>query len=214
MEKKYKHFGRPILFLLLILFGALVLTGCEQKSEQTFELSTAEMLSVVLNEKYAVSPEEGRELLNQSADQYQLVDLRAPVEFAEGHLPGAVNVPAPQLLGVTFLEDLRNSGMTYLLYGQDQLEANGPWMILRQLGFENVKVLQGGYAYLSAAESDSVPGYEAEKPQYDYLAVYEKAVKEHEAAVEAGKVKAPPPPPPKKIVPKKKKKVEAEEEGC
>ena len=186
--------------------------GCDANREQSFELSTEEMLSVLTGEKYMVAPEE----IRSEGKKYRLVDIRSPADFAKGHLPNAVNIPPSDLLDQEFLKDLREANRIYLLYGGDQLEANGPWMVLRQLGIDNVKVLQGGYAYFDAGRAGLAEdiGYRAEEPRYNFIAVYEKAKKEHEAAIEAGKVKAPPPPPPKQIVPKKKKKVAEEEEGC
>ena len=47
-----------------------------------------------------------------------------------------------------FFEGLQSDSITAVLYDYDQTEANGPWMILKQLGY-NVKILLGGYGYHS-----------------------------------------------------------------
>jgi rhodanese-related sulfurtransferase len=43
-----------------------------------------------------ISPEAVREKLEDGED-VQVVDIRGPREFEAGHVPGAVNVPMPQL---------------------------------------------------------------------------------------------------------------------
>jgi 3-mercaptopyruvate sulfurtransferase SseA len=60
-----------------------------------------------------------------------------------------------------------------VLYGDDQLQANGPWMLFRQVGFDNVKILIGGYQYysrhkenLAASKNDSALIFEI--PRYDF----------------------------------------------
>jgi 3-mercaptopyruvate sulfurtransferase SseA len=71
------------------------------------------------------------------------------------------------------LEDLKDKNVTVVLYGDDQLQANGPWMLFRQVGFDNVKVLLGGYNYyvqhkdnLAATKSDT--SYLKGVPKFDY----------------------------------------------
>ena len=44
--------------------------------------------------------------------------------------------------------------MVAILYGKDQLETNSPWMLLCQLGFDNIKVLFGGYDYMANEDTD------------------------------------------------------------
>ena len=41
-----------------------------------------------------------------------------------------------------------------VLYGNIQTDANGPWMMLKQLGYTDVKVMLGGYNYYSKEPSD------------------------------------------------------------
>ncbi len=63
------------------------------------------------------------------------------------------------------LEDLDQKGVTVVLYGENQLQANGPWMLFRQVGFNNVKVLAGGYQYYVANKDNLM----ATKSKDDFL---------------------------------------------
>ena len=84
------------------------------------------------------------------AGEALVVDVREPAEFAQGHLPGAVNLPRgvlefqirahPAIAGRT----TGSSALPLLLYcltgGRSALAADS----LRQLGFEDVRSLAGG----------------------------------------------------------------------
>ena len=46
----------------------------------------------------AIFPEDLKELIQKSREgTYTLLDVRQPVEFEEGHLPGARLIPLPEL---------------------------------------------------------------------------------------------------------------------
>ena len=59
------------------------------------------------------------------------------------------------------------------LYGEDQLQANGPWMLFRQVGFENVKILLGGFQYYAEHKDDLLStkddnSFLKGEPRFDY----------------------------------------------
>ena len=62
-----------------------------------------------------------------------------------------------QKRSLALFQELKSSKTEAIFYGADQLEANGPWMLMKQLGFDNLKVLQGGYSfYKTLPLSDSL----------------------------------------------------------
>ena len=71
-------------------------------------------------------------------------------------------------------DDYKNKDITVILFGDDQQEANAPWMILSQLGYTNLKVLEGGYHYFAKlkgkGQHDVNPQYKAEEPAMDFAA--------------------------------------------
>ena len=119
----------------------------------------------------------------------------------------------PKLLEKDNLDIFEDTSFTYVLYGPDQLDANGPWMVLKQMGYSNFKILQGGYdKYLSG---ETVP--EGDLAMYDYDKILQEAVKEISDLQKA--VEAPPAPKPVakkkvKVIPKKVVEEVEEEEGC
>lgn len=76
--------------------------------------------------------DEIRELVREGA---QLVDVRTPAEFAEGALPGAVNMP---LQYVTVSSSQLNRSKPVLLYCGSGKRSGTAKMVLDCIGFENV----------------------------------------------------------------------------
>ncbi len=105
-----------------------------------------------------------------------LFDIRNNFVFGQGHIPGAQNMSANDLTkkaNIKKLEKLDEKGITVVLYGDNELEAIGPRMLFRQTGFENIKVLAGGYNYyilnndsLMASKGDD--SYKKGIARYDY----------------------------------------------
>ncbi|QJW89404.1 thioredoxin [Spirosoma taeanense] len=82
-------------------------------------------------------------MLKQS-QQAQVIDVRTPAEFAEGHLPGAVNINSQrddfsQALGTL---DKNKPVFVYCLSGG---RSKGAVEKLRQLGYTDIHELKGGY---------------------------------------------------------------------
>lgn len=78
------------------------------------------------------------------AAHYVIIDLRQPADFARGHLPGAVNVPADQLVaqlgGVA-----PNHDQNILLYGYDETHSVRSLAALRLLAYTRVVHLKDGW---------------------------------------------------------------------
>ncbi|MDV7392584.1 rhodanese-like domain-containing protein, partial [Arthrospira platensis SPKY1] len=136
----------PISALLLTVLA--LWTGCNGKADQ-FKLSVDESIQALLFSDEVVVPDEIMEAVQKNGSNAVLVDVRSPAEFEKGHLENAVNIPTQHILGPENIKLWDQSEVTYYLYGQTQLEANSAWMILRQLGYTNVRVLQGGLSYFA-----------------------------------------------------------------
>jgi rhodanese-related sulfurtransferase len=79
----------------------------------------------------------------------QLIDIRPADSYTQGHPENAINVPVRNLLDDESLElfdQLRNNGQIVVLYGSDELQATAPCLLLQQLGYQNIKILKGGYS--------------------------------------------------------------------
>ncbi len=187
-------------YILPIFLIGLFFIGCQKKSTLTFKLTPEEALKKVTATDYILSEEGYAQFIDDHKDNFTFIDLRSPAISEQNPMDNAINIPIVDLLEKENIE-LMQSKEFVLLYGDTNAQANDVWLLLTQLGFENVKV--------STAEIGGVP----EKANYDFAVVFNEAKEKHRKELEAGKPK---PVVKKVIVPKpkpKKKKVE-EEEGC
>ncbi len=159
-------------FAIILLIGLLTMS----KPLLTYNLDIHESLEDLNRKDACFYPWELSGFLNNEMHTVVLFDIRDNFTFGQGHIPGAENISANDLTreeSIKRLKDLKEKNITVVLYGDDQLQANGPWMLFRQAGFSNVKVLPGGYGYyvqhkndLTATKAD--PTFEMGIPRYDF----------------------------------------------
>jgi len=90
----------------------------------------------------AIFPEDLKDLIQKSREgTYTLLDVRQPVEFEEGHLPGARLIPLPELADSLGTLDPRKPTVVYCAVGGRSLMAA---QLLSNQGFQKVLQLQGG----------------------------------------------------------------------
>lgn len=199
-----------IAFVVLISIALITI----RQPEHPYELSQEATLEKVLNNNKAeVIPEELRFLNENQKVKLSFIDLRSPGEFVKGHIDGAVNIPQNSILQEDNLEFFRSLDSTHLvvIYGHDQVQASGPWMILKQLGIDNIKMLKGGYSYystssLNISELPDTPEYMIEVPQCDYNEVMAQTPGMGDVTTETEG--------PKEIVPVRREKKKAVAGGC
>ena len=159
-------------FVLVIIVGFLTMS----KPLLTYKLDIKQSVAELEKTDGLFYPWQLDSFLTNKMQKVVLFDIRDNFVFGQGHIPGAENMSANDLSledNIERLEDLKGKNYTVVLYGEDQLQANGPWMLFRQVGFNNIKVLVGGYQYylenkdnLSASITDDQ--YQREIPRFDY----------------------------------------------
>lgn len=95
----------------------------------------------------AVNPvdAEGAEVLLQQ-ERVVVLDVREPAEFDMGHLPGSVNVPRGLLeFMVGNNPALSDPDATILLYCKNGGRSTLAAQTLKQMGFNHVRMLVGGF---------------------------------------------------------------------
>ena len=158
-------------------------------------------------------PDEAMENIAYEDSNFILVDLRNPYEYNKGFLNNAINIPVSDILNtesIEFFKQMEKDSIIVVFYGNNQREANGPWMLLKQLGFNYTKVLLGGYNYLADEDIDyydlpEIPAYFVEEPIMDFAAFIEEAGNVPEVETEEEQ---------KIIQPVKRKKKIVAEGGC
>lgn len=148
-------------FAVILIVGFLTM----HKPEMSYKLDMQQSLNAVQSKDVCFYPWQLNSVISGETKDVVLFDIRDHFVFGQGHIPGAENLSASDLSSeesIDRLDELKDKKFTVVLYGQDQLQANGPVMLFRQVGFENVKVLAGGYDYyiqhkdnLLATQNDS-----------------------------------------------------------
>jgi rhodanese-related sulfurtransferase len=160
------------IFIVILIVGFLTM----HQPLLTYELDMKQSLGEVKKAEAYFYPWQLDSLLKDNAPVVVLFDIRDHFVYGQGHIPGAENLSAQDLTkkeSIERLEDLKDKGATVVLYGEDQLQANGPVMLFRQVGFNNVKALVGGYQYyfqhkddLAASKTDTT--FQKGVPRYDF----------------------------------------------
>lgn len=166
------------LIVAVILFVAIIIVGMltMRRPALKYELSEKQTLAAITSQDEQISPEKAKQLQLVNDPVFQFVDLRNPNEFIKGHAQGALNIPQSQLLSEENLKLIKKAdkdNKTLILYGMNQSQAIAPWLMLKQMGFGKVKVLQCDYLYFAekhAAVADSLPkpSFDAEKAHYNF----------------------------------------------
>lgn len=213
---EFKHPNRSFVafvltFIFVIVAGLLTIN----RPDLSFEITAEDTIEILMNNEDELFPEDLVGIIEMQDPAYIIVDLRNPYEFITSHISGAVNIPSNTLLdkdNLRFFDDCVADSLTMVFYGQDQLEANGPWMILKQMGYNNIKVLLGGYHYFTTGPLDfydmpEIPDYLVEEPAYDFYGLMEELGSISPANMEDSQG-------PQVVIPKRKKKESVVEGGC
>lgn len=124
---------RNALFLSLFLVLSAI-SGCiqieEESSAQIFEKITAEEAKRLIEER-------------KEDPNFIVIDIRTPEEYAQGHLPGAVNL---NFYSESFREDLNRleRDKVYLIYCRSGHRSGVAVPLMKELGFKEVYELEGG----------------------------------------------------------------------
>ena len=144
-----------VVLVLVIITGLITF----QRPDVKYVLTPAESLALLNNPSLIITPDQAVDLLKDSSGKIVFIDVRNSIAYGLGHMKNAVNIPVRELFSgknKSFFREIEKSGQTAILYGETQQQANGPWLMLHQTGFKNVKLFTGNYAQLDPAKSDSL----------------------------------------------------------
>lgn len=212
--EKTKRISIAAVLTILVVLIALV---SYKRPKHLYNLDTKETLEKITNTESLI------ERTQLDKENFVLIDIRNRFDFDRGHMEDAINIYPPEILdseNSDLLKKLKNDGKSIILYGNNPSEAITPYMLLTQLGFDNINILSVnlGYDQNKLIVSDAtieesvgnVQGFidESIKKTEEIMA---KARKDAKARAY---VKPKPVSTPKQVIPKKKKKKMPVEGGC
>jgi len=189
------------LFILAVLIGFLTF----ERPKNMYAMNTKTTLGKLNTNDYIIT-------FKEISPEAQLIDIRSQYEFDKGHLENAINISTPDILSEEnqgIFNELKTLNKTVVLYGKNPQEANIPFLLLYQLGFDNIKLLAVDNNYLqNKLVTNQI---DIEKPVADIKAFIDESVKNSNASnVETNTQ----PEPVKKVVTVQKKKKKVAEGGC
>jgi rhodanese-related sulfurtransferase len=80
--------------------------------------------------------------IQANKSQWQIVDVRTPQEYAQGHIPGAINLPLSKIVNGV-VPELLDKDQTTVLYCRSGYRAGKASKIMQGQGFSDLKHLEG-----------------------------------------------------------------------
>lgn len=135
---------------MAFLIGATPLVSCSDGGAEVTETRDA---NPDIEESFLalVDPEGAEAIL--AAGGVEIIDVRTPEEFAEGHLPNAdlIDISAPDF--ASRIEALDRSA-TYFVYCRSDNRSGQATALMVELGFDSIYELEGGtIAWLSSGRT-------------------------------------------------------------
>lgn len=124
MMKKYMN-----LFLIVVVI--FVLAGCGSKGANSTENPEASKSSYT-----QIKMEEAVKMMEEESD-YIILDVRRPDEYAEKHIPNAINVPN-ETIGKDEIPELPNKEQLILVYCRSGNRSKQASEKLVKLGYTNI----------------------------------------------------------------------------
>ncbi len=158
------------LAMVLIPLG-LIIAAVPENTTKQYKLTPEQMLEEIKDGTQFFAPDEVADMIVQKDPSLQMVDVRSKDDYEKFHLPGAINIPLADILSPDNEDMLNQDIKMNVFYSNGSTKSNEAWMLLRQLGYENNYVLQGGLNYW--AETIMNPQKPASTSPDDEIAKYD-----------------------------------------
>jgi len=227
MKKSYVY------LIILALFAIIVFLAFNFVNTPKYKFAKvhSKEMEECTDASYTFTPDEVAKVILNKDKNTILVDVRSKHDFVNGHITNAKHINKTTVLNkenYKFFSNLKKEKKKVIFYGKDVVEANIPFMILKQMGVENIGISCEGYDFFNdndihhiASAKSSYPNNETPVTNFaNYISITkQKAIDKQKAEKEKLKKVATQ----KKYIPKKKVVVKAkptpvieeeEEEGC
>ena len=201
LEKTKRISIAAVITILVVLIGVLSF----KRPKNMYSINTKTTLEEITSNNNFIS------LDSINKENIVLVDIRNQYEYDKGHLDKALNISTTDILNedaMDVIKQLKNENKTIVLYGDNPNEAITAFMLLYQLGFDNIKILAVKNSY--DHNKLITKNIEVEKPVADIKAFIDESLKKAKIKPEPKKVVVPQ----KKVITVKKKKKLPVEGGC
>ena len=148
MKKSYQI----ILVFILFCLAVILLFNFIKTPEYSFAKNATEKIKTCDKAKYIYTPDAVAKIVLKKDTNTFLVDVRSKHEYDKGHLPKAIHIAKSAILdkeNYTFFKALKKKNQQVVFYGNSVVEANIPFMVLKQMGIDNMGISCESYDFLS-----------------------------------------------------------------
>lgn len=138
----------------LILIAILIIGIAVNQNNLPYKLTARQTLDEMTNKDNSVDQTSLQQL--KRGKKTVFIDLRNPLDYNFKHYTEAINIPAEKILNEDYveqLEEMEENGNTFILYADIPQRVAGPWMLLKQIGIENVMMYSGTFEQLMADQA-------------------------------------------------------------
>lgn len=128
---------------LLLLMG-IAFMFLPVKRNQSVELKPEALLAELQTTDRFLPMDEVLARTMAGDSSLRLIDVRPAAEFATFSLPGAINIPAQEVLAYEWNEIVNQHGKSNVFFSNGIIAADEAWALCRRMGYANNYVLQGG----------------------------------------------------------------------
>jgi rhodanese-related sulfurtransferase len=116
------------------------------RGKNTSVRSAEEILTALSTEDYSVSADEIARMIVEQDSGIQIVDVRNPERYKAISIPGALNIPLPELFGPKSTSTFSQDNIKTIFYADDEVLSYQAWMLSMQKGYHELYILKGGLA--------------------------------------------------------------------
>jgi phage shock protein E len=176
-QEKNMALTKKQLYILITVISLIIIGLILFKKEPFhYQISVEEMHARLLKSDHMFTPEQFADAYFGNDSSFRFIDLRSSPEYLEGHIKNAIHIPIHKILEPEYKHIFDQDKKINVLYHYDHCHACGPWMLLTQLGYQNNKILMGGYNYVKQNVIDNFTplsgNYKDENAKYDYNLIF------------------------------------------
>lgn len=136
ISAKNLGFGALVLLGIILAFAPVDTANHNMPSNQA-------LLDEMRQQDYFISAEELAHLIIDKDPGFQLIDLRSKEDYEKYHIPSNMHIPFETLDAQNAKDNLDEEKMI-ILASNGNTRASQAWILLRQMGYEEIYILAGG----------------------------------------------------------------------
>jgi len=173
------HIPKVITSFIILAFFIILFVLFKTKQGDKFNQSPNKMIALVNTKNYVIKPTKVSDFLKDKSTDYQLIDIRSSQERRVYKIDESSHIPFERILEKEY-RSLWNNNTIKVLVSENDLEATQAWLILKELGYKNIQVLEGGIDFwkedmksefglkVNRSKDDEAPKYDFAKTMADF----------------------------------------------